>query len=91
MASTASQKARAAAKEAIVVSPDPGDLQQVPGQYLVDAMDRLPECDPSLGSQDLEINVPFVGSFLVTFQPRRQVVRGMPPRWVWIPVAAGRV
>jgi hypothetical protein len=74
-----------------VALPNPGDLHQVPGQYLLDAMDRLPPCDPGAGSQDLEIDVPFVGRFLVTFQPRRQVVRGLPPRWVWIPVTATRV
>ena len=67
------------------------DLRQVPGQYLVDAMDRLPLCGPDSSTQDLEIDVPFVGRFIVTFEPRRQVVRGFPARWVWIPTSAERV
>jgi len=74
--------------EATVVPPDRGDLLQIPGQYLVDAMDRLPPCESDSVPQDLEIDVPFVGRFVVTFQPRRQADRGLPSRWVWIPVAA---
>jgi len=73
-----------------VVPGNRDDLKQVPGQYLVDAMDRLPPCKADSTAQDLEIEVPLAGRFIVTFEPRRQVIRGQPTRWIWIPTLAER-
>ena len=67
------------------------DLRQVPWQYLVDAMDWLPPCTPESTAQNLEIDVPLEGRFMVTYEPRRHVVRGFAPRWIWIPTMAERL
>ena len=67
------------------------DLRQVPSQYIVDGMDRLPPCGPESSDQPLEIEVPFVGCFRVFFRPRKQARRGWPTCWIWLPSRAERL
>ena len=67
------------------------DIRQVPNQYIVDGMDRLPPCGPLSGDAPLEIDVPFDGRFRVTFKPRKQARRGWPTAWIWIPSRAERL
>jgi len=64
------------------------DLRQVPSQYIVDGMDRLPPCGPDSTEEHLEIDVPLTGSYRVTFRPRKQARRGWPTCWIWIPTRA---
>ena len=74
-----------------MVAPNRHDLRQVPEKYLVDAMDRLPPCRPDSTVQQLQIEVPFAGQFMVTFEPRTQVIRGHPSSRFWIPTLAARL
>jgi len=64
------------------------DPAKLPGQYIVDAMDLLPPCGPDSSDHHLAIDVPYDGTFRVTFRPHKQVPRGWPPRWFWL---AGKV
>jgi len=67
------------------------DIRQLPSQYIVDGMDRLPACGPASHDEHLEIDVPLVGHFRVTYQPRKQKGRGWPPSWIWIPMRTERL
>jgi len=64
------------------------DLRQVPSQYIVDGMDRLPPCGPDSAEEHLEIYVPLAGRYRVTFRPRKQARRGWPTCWIWLPARA---
>ena len=64
------------------------DLRQVPCQYLLDAMDRLPPCSPESTVECLDIDIPLGGTFRVTFRAHKQARRGWPTSWIWIPVEA---
>ena len=66
-------------------------LSRIPGQYIVEAMDRLPPCGPAAKIRDLDIDVPFWGRFRVTFTPIRQAARGLPRRWIWVATSAERL
>ena len=64
------------------------DIRQLPSQYLVDAMDRLPPCGPDSVIETVDVTVPLVGRFRVTFVPRKQARRGWPTSWIWLPLQA---
>ena len=66
-------------------------LRQVPHQQVVDAVNRLPICGPTAESQHLDVDVPFVDQFRITFRPYSQVSKGLPTRWFWIPSFAERL
>jgi hypothetical protein len=57
---------------------------QIPGQYIVDAMEKLPPCGPASTSQQIGVDVPFWGRFKVTFKPFKHSPQGWPPSWIWL-------
>jgi hypothetical protein len=59
-------------------------LSQIPGRYIVEAMDSLPPCGADSEVQQVDIDVPFWGRFRVTFMPFRHRVRGHPVHWIWV-------
>jgi hypothetical protein len=67
------------------------DLRQVPSQYIVQSMDRLPPCGPGSRDEQLEIDVPYLGCFTVTFRARQHTRRGWPATWIWLPSHAVRL
>jgi hypothetical protein len=70
------------------LNPSRKALSQIPGRYIVEAMDRLPPSGPKLAAEQLEIDVPLWGRFRITFKSIRQRRGGLPPRWVWVAAKA---
>jgi hypothetical protein len=73
------------------MNPSRCDTRQVPGHYIVAAMDNLPPCGPEAIDQQVEIDIGQMGRFRVTFQPRKQARRGWPTSWIWIATEAERL
>jgi hypothetical protein len=65
-------------------------IRQIPGDYIMAALDKLPPCGPGATDQQVEIDVGQLGRFWVTFQPRKQARRGWPTSWIWIVTDAER-
>ena len=68
----------------------PSAIRQIPGHYIMAALDTLPPCGPGAIDQQVDIDVGQLGCFRVTFQPRKQALRGWPTSWIWIVTDAER-
>ena len=67
------------------------EIRRVPGQYVVEAMDRLPACGPDSTSQQLEIDTEIWGRFRITYTPWKHTPRGWSTRWFWVAKSAERL
>jgi hypothetical protein len=63
-------------------------LSQIPGQYIVDAMDRLPAAGPEAGAHYVDIEAGPWGRFRVTFKPFRPAAGHVSHTWFWIAESA---
>jgi hypothetical protein len=66
-------------------------LSNIPLPCIVEAMGSLPPCGTQSASEQVQIDVPRWGRFLVTFSPFRQSLRGWRTRWFWIALHADPV
>jgi hypothetical protein len=67
------------------------DIREVPGQYVVAAMDRLRPCGPDFSVQWLEVDAAIWGRFRIAYKPFKQDRRGLPTSWVWVAAEAQRL
>jgi hypothetical protein len=74
-----------------IMNPSRCGTREVPGHYIVAAMDHLPLSGPDVADQQVEIDIGQLGRFRVTFHPRKQARRGWPTSWIWIATEAERL